>query len=199
MRCFVISLFTVLIANTVLGEVVVNVGDLQLAPNTPNQKRDIFVSGDGDQVFGVDFYARIGDGITVPGGPRLTAVDVIGASGYQPTMFTGNNTGQGGEIRSYYVVATTTTNHDTVSATGRLATLTFDTTGVTSGSWALSLMTPTPDNTPMDFVDVFPTINNGTVSITPVPEPSTIAALVSGGICMIGLVWTRRRPRDANG
>lgn len=44
--------------------------------------------------------------------------------------------------------------------------------------------------TPIDY-----SWSPGTVTITPVPEPSTIIAVISGGLCLAGIAWHRRRTR----
>ena len=125
----------------------VTVGTHVLLPNTANQVISIWVSG-GEQIAGEDFFAQIGDGGTFLGGsntkPAFTNVDILGG-----TIFAANNNGAFGDpngtppgsnsAHPLIWVDGTTTVSGTVSAAGRLATLTLNTTGLASGTFPLLL------------------------------------------------------------
>ena len=123
------------------------VGTHVLLPNTANQDITIWVSG-GEQIAGEDFFAQIGDGGTFLGGsntkPAFTNVDILGG-----TIFAANNNGAFGDpngtppgsnsAHPLIWVDGTTTVSGTVSAAGRLATLTLNTTGLAAGTFPLLL------------------------------------------------------------
>jgi hypothetical protein len=125
----------------------VTVGTHVLLPNTADQEITIHVSG-GEQLAGEDFYAQIGDGGTFLGGsdakPTFTNVDVLGS-----TIFSLNNNGAYGDpngmppgsntAHPLIWVDGTTTAGGTVPASGLLATMTIDTTGLASGTFPLLL------------------------------------------------------------
>ncbi len=125
----------------------VTIGSHLLAGNTANQQIPIYISG-GEQVAAEDFYAQIGDGGAFVGGvnakPVFTGVDIING-----TIFAANNSGAFGDpngtpagtnaAHPLIWVDGTITPSGVVTANGLLATLTIDTTGVTSGTFALRL------------------------------------------------------------
>jgi PEP-CTERM motif len=141
-----IALLTLLACTPARGASV-NVGNYLLLPNTANQVITIQVAG-GEQVAGENFYAQIGDGGTANGGsnskPSFSIVNILGG-----TIFAGNNLGAIGDPNGtppgsnaahplIWVDGTVTTS-GTVSASGVLATLTVDTTGLSSGTFPLVL------------------------------------------------------------
>jgi hypothetical protein len=111
--------------------------------NTPNQTITIQITG-GEQVAGEDFWAQIGDGGTYNNGsnskPSFTNVDIIAG-----TIFAANNKGAFGDPTVGNAAHPliwddgTVTASGSVAATGLLATLTVDTTGLNSGSFPLTL------------------------------------------------------------
>ncbi|MFO1499943.1 MAG: hypothetical protein U1G07_16390 [Verrucomicrobiota bacterium] len=170
----------------------INIGTVQVQPNQANQQIFIDVSN-VSSAGALDFYVQIADGFPdVPGstqnGPNITAVDIVTG-----TLFDGNN--DGGQVGSglglqhqYRGVLTQT---GTVSGSGRLATVTIDTTGFNSGSWALRV--GTVHNGPTQFYDTnfdpLPgNITDGTLAI--VPEPAAYAMAM--GILAFGFVSVRR-------
>jgi PEP-CTERM motif len=125
----------------------IDVGTHVLLPNTANQIVTIHVTG-GEQIAGEDFYAQIGDGGTYLGGsdvkPAFTNVDILGG-----TMFAASNNGSYGDpngtppgsnaAHPLIWVDGTTTVSGSVPASGLLATLTIDTTGLNGGTFPLRL------------------------------------------------------------
>jgi autotransporter-associated beta strand protein len=161
------SASAVVTINLIEVPAVVTVGNLDLLPNTPDQVRQIMVSG-GEYVAGLTFNISVGNGLDADA-PRITGVDIIGTAA-EPTIFYGNNTGQvdpNGAPGPYaeYETAQTTTNAELVPADGVLANVTFDTTGFTAGTWALVLADP--GGVATDFAGVTPVINNGEITVDP--------------------------------
>lgn len=119
------------------------VGNHLLMANTPNQTFTIQITG-GEQVAGEDFFAQIGDGGSYNGGvnskPAFTNVDIIGG-----TIFAANNTGPQvnpavpNSAHPLIWEVGTVTASGSVASTGKLATLTIDTTGLSSGTFPLVL------------------------------------------------------------
>lgn len=80
----------------------------------------------------------------------------------------------------------------------KLATVTFDTTGFESGSWALTFggTKYNPFGDPGN--EIFPTFTSGQINVTPVPEPVHLALPIFGGLAvLIGGVrqWCCRKTR----
>ena len=159
----------------------IEVGTHHLLPDTPGQKIDICVSG-GDPVQGLNFNVQVGDGAAANGGvdigPIITEADVVTG-----TIFDGNNTGQTDLVSMGLIVfRVVTTASGTVAADGLLATLTVDTTRITSGWFDLSLTNVAekafPPGVDTDFAGVPADITNGTIEIVPrpaeTPEPESI-------------------------
>lgn len=142
LRCLiVVALISVF--NPAANAANVAVGNHLLLANTPNQVITIQITG-GEQVAGEDFFAQIGDGGAYNSGsnskPAFTNVDIIGGS-----IFAANNTGAQGDptvgnaAHPLIWADATVTGSGSVAASGKLATLTIDTTGLSSGSFPLVL------------------------------------------------------------
>ncbi|MCP4376099.1 MAG: PEP-CTERM sorting domain-containing protein [bacterium] len=174
--------------SAVFATPIINVGSHQLQPNTAGQTIQLFVSG-GDAVAGVNFYAQIdGGGSAVPGGvdvgPIFTNLDILTG-----TIFATNNNGQsGGPGYPQLAIGSTVLNSGSVAADGLLATLTVDTTGVSSGDYAFLLSGTLNGDTDFADVNIYPTITNGTIHVT--PEPASMALLGLGSLVVLR---TRRR------
>ncbi len=173
--------------SAVFATPIINVGTHQLQPNTAGQTIQLFVSG-GDAVAVVNFAAQIdGGGSAVPGGgvdvgPVFTNLDLLTG-----TIFATNNDGHSGvNIYPQLALSSTITASGSVAADGLLATLTLDTTGVSSGDYAFLLSGTLNGDT--DFALIHPTITNGTIHVT--PEPATMALLGLGSLVVLR---TRRR------
>ena len=146
-----------------------------MLPNTPGQVVEINVTG-GDAVKGVDFNAQVADGgVGVGGtatGPKITSADIVTG-----TIFAANNTGDSNANPNYVfgnMVAfhSTTTVSGTVPANGRLATMVFDTTGFTSGTWTLRLAGTVNGDTAFGAIPT--NIINGNISIGATAPPSAV-------------------------
>jgi len=145
------------------------VGTHELLPNTPAQQIEIFVTG-GDAVDGINFNIQIEDGTGATPSPPFTRLDILTG-----TIFAGKNTGSwdNNVLPQIAWDWTETSPGETVLADGLLGTLTVDTTGYDTGSWALRMSDTL--NGPTDFAGLAADITDGRITITDVPEPSTMA------------------------
>ena len=153
---------------------------------------------------GIQFNIQIGDGSVTA--PLITGVDILTG-----TIFQNNNTtpsgGQDGDNTWRWEIGTTAATSPYPSVpTGysTVATVTFDTTGFSSGTWDLSLTTPQGStayidtNTPVGPLPM--TITDGTLTVLPVPEPINAALPIFGGLVVLagGLgQWCRRAARNS--
>ncbi len=121
-----------------LQEPVITVGDHVLYPDMAGQEIEIYVTG-GQEVAGLNLYLEMGDG-----GPTIEDLNILNG-----TIFADNNNGQFGvenpdlTPRDEWRTTTTTIALGPIAADGLLATVTIDTTGLTSGTWSLTLGTGT--------------------------------------------------------
>lgn len=177
----------------------VRVPDVMLFPNQANQYVDIYVT-DNAPLGGLNFSIILGDGFpdlagSTIDGPIITDVDLIGTL-LQPTVFTGNNTGQqdpGSKDRVAF--RNTTTQSGTVSEDGRLAILTIDTTGYFSGTYDLLVdgLNASPSTELLAATgEIYQTqFRNGSITLTAVPEPVHYA-LASGLFCLVFAFWRKK-------
>jgi len=154
------------------------VGTHELRPNQPGQTVQIFVTG-GDDVGGVNFYVQTANGgpeaeaqgWIPPGtaivGPAITEFDLLTG-----TIFAGDNMGQFGGLPPgafpQIALGGTVMNNGYVPANGLLATVTIDTTGFLSGSFALSLSVA---DVTTDFAGIPADITDGAIHIVADAEP----------------------------
>ena len=169
---------------------VIDVGTIILQANKPGQIVPVLVSG-GDPVTGFNLRAQIGDGINPS--PIFQSISFAGGIwGVDPTTIGYLVAGQ----EQYAQFSVAFDESVTVPANGLLATLTIDTTGITTESvYPLKLSGAQSINQDSDFLlsgggDLIlaPVIKNGTLHVV-VPEPSTLGLL---GIASF-MVCLRRR------
>lgn len=180
------------------AQLTVNIGTIELLPNAPDQIVTLQVSGVSGAA-GLDFYVQVADGFpNVPGsaedGPNITSVDIVAG-----TLFASNNDGGqfGSGLGDQHQYRGVLTDSGTVSGSGLLATLTLDTTGITTGSWALNL--DDVFNGPTVFYDVnfdpiTAILTDGTITVVPEPRayPLAAALLLTAGIVGRRLQTSRR-------
>jgi hypothetical protein len=141
----------------------IDAGTHLLAPNTPGQQVPILVTG-GEPISGIDLFVQIGDGGAVVGGddtgPIITNLDLVTGA-----IFATNNSGVFTDPTPLIWGATTTTTSGTVSASGVLATLTIDTTGILTGQFDLILNPPSTGPTAFADSSVATMLVNGRLQI----------------------------------
>ena len=143
-------------ATAAIATPTINAGDLIIALNSAGETVCVDVTG-GDAVQGLEFNILVGGGTT---GPTITDVDVLNG-----TIFDGNNGGGfAGYVNTYDAYKGVVTSAGTVAADGRIATVTLDSTGITSyGTYAFSL---TNTEGPTHFAGVAANLTDGQVIVT---------------------------------
>lgn len=146
---FLVAALIMGVASPVNAQLSIEVGTIYLQPNTPNQVVELYVTG-GTEVAGVNLVLLVANGgpefeellLLDPGegilGPAMTSIDIL-----TDTIFADNNIGQFDALEvfelSQAAEMATITAAGTVTAEGLLARITFDTTGLTEGSFPLHL------------------------------------------------------------
>lgn len=169
---------------------VINVGQHILLANTPGQTIALQVTG-GEYIAGLDFFAQIGDGgpelvnVGLPAGtdgPAITDVDLKTQTVFDATPAIQVDQPRSGVVQVFFASIALTSpppGLQTVPAAGYFATLTVDTTGITSGTFDLLLSGVLPDLTGGPFATqligsggnpIASTIVNGSITIVDVPE-----------------------------
>lgn len=164
----------------------IDVGDVILAPNQANQVRQFQFTGSG-VADTLEFVIEVGDG---SGGPRITAIDL------KTGTFAGTGT-QADVVTEPWAQLKTVDLASTSISAGLLATVTFDTTGLSGPSSQPLLLTGVyvagSEVLRTRFISegsaVPTTVTNGTISIA-VPEPASIGLL---GVGALALLRRRRR------
>jgi hypothetical protein len=159
-----------------IGSPIVDVGVHKLLPNTKDQEIAITVEG-SDPVQGLNFRIQVEDGgplppaMGSPTGPVITAVDLITA-----TVFAGNVSPQTDLLSLPQIwVQSVTTQSGSVVADGLLATVTFDTTGFSRGSFRLALDDTLDGAT--DFAGIPIDITDGILRVVPEPPGGMMGLL----------------------
>lgn len=180
---------TGLVASPAFAETVLTAGHWTINPAAAqnvdvNTDLPIAVTATGsDQIAGFNLYMTSGpDGITPFSAPRFESPDLIGPG----TIFHTNNTGQVDIEPTLHLFASTSTQFGTFEASGVLAFLSFDATGVEPGVYQLLLRNLQVFSQPTQLLFVSDvTYIDG--SITVVPEPSSIALAALAVACLGGV------------
>lgn len=189
--------------------------NLSLPANNPNNIVEIKLTGRSASeaaLTGFKLHASIGDGSgagtepTFQAGGPLTGVDYTGSI-WAASTFAYDVQGQTPiagfpSLAQSGITFTGTGNTVTPQIGDTIVKLVIDTTGITSGTYALQL-TGTEIGAPSEFIgfggaSVPITITNGQITVTAVPEPSTLA-LAGFAVAGIGCVVGRRRRGPAAG
>ena len=189
--------FLILTASVVMTAMAAHAATITAGTHHVNQGQtltfEVLVAG-GDAVQGLDFYLTIGNDLPnsidpsgVPG-PVVTGVDLIGSG----LVFAASNNGQQAVFPTPdqsvgFAVTTNPSIAGTVPATGALARVTIDATGVAEGVYPLNLTVP-------DLFLPSAFIGAGSTTLVPgsifvnVPEPATAALWCASTLLL-------RRPR----
>jgi hypothetical protein len=184
----------------------INVGSIQLLPNTAGQTVMFFGSGLGgsEQVGGLEFDIQVGDGGAAIGGtdtgPTITAIDLISGTPWE--FAAGVN--QANPVETPLARQSTVDFGGSVALTdnSRIATVTFDTTGITSSQIELLLEGVGPGaifNTKFFTsagADIATDVTNGSIQVgstAAIPEPSSILLMALAGCAIGGWQYRRRR------
>jgi hypothetical protein len=146
--------------------------EIILLPDQAGQSFAVYVENTGDPLAanGIGLNVQVADGGPAAGGtirgPAITAVDLLTG-----TIFATNNNGPSGigSITPQVYVGGTLSSSGTVSlpnGRSKVATITLDTTGFSSGTFAITLRTlngPTKYTTSGD--DYYPTLIDGQVTV----------------------------------
>jgi hypothetical protein len=184
------------------AQLVIDVQDHALLPNTAGQSFDLSVKNTGNtdvQVGGLVFEVQIADGQDATSAPVITGTDILAG-----TIFPSSSTFTNYAASSphfWNVNATVLPNPGTVpipaNSTTKIATITIDTTGFSTpgASWTFALGTTRDGANSTHYLDgvggsIFATITDGHLSI--VPEPNS-AFLVSGILVVVATLWRVKR------
>jgi hypothetical protein len=170
------------------AQLTISPGVISLDPGQPSTTFDLFVSNSGgDQSIG---GLQLNFQIDVPAGqsatrPKVTAVDALGG-----TIFENDNQSQlGGKVTDFkweVSVAADFNPPDPILPGGqskKVATITFDTTGVSPGSWIFNLTTAGGATVYQDSSanDISTTLVNGTLTVVPEINAGALVGLVLVG------------------
>lgn len=199
-RALAISAATLVTSAVSYAQLVINVGNYNLLPNTPNQEIILTVQNptltDVD-VEGLTFNLQIDQG-TGSGGPAITFADVRTG-----TVFANENPQTSGLGNSQLVNRGVTTVSGTVplpaSSSTTLATVRVDTTGFfNSQTWDFNVGDTVNGTTVYfrtvngDLVNIVPNITDGTISVVPEPNATLVVAGVLGAFAGF-MRWRRAR------
>lgn len=206
MRFLNLTVATIVIcASSSIGNVhagIVLTGDHTLAPNQANQVIDISASPSfiGEIAAGLNLNFVVDDGGSVAGGingnsPTITSIDLKPIGGlFSNPLITDSQSNVLSTPKLFQVTlaVTTVALRPVITPNVLLARVTLNTTGFTSGTWVLDLNgIPAVGLPSSDFAGAATTVNNGSITITAVPEPSSLMAI--GVFFGVALASRRRR------
>lgn len=181
-------------------------GEHVLIADRANQIVNIFASPTfaGEIAPGFNLNLFVDDGGSVVGGldnnaPKITSVNLKPVGGLfsaipdsQTVVFSSQ------KLFQVTIAPTTAATRPQITANILLAQVTLDTTGLTTGNWVFGLNgLPGVGLPASDFAGNTTVVTNGTLTITAVPEPSTIALTAIG--LVTGVCFQRRRKSAARG
>lgn len=177
------------IPSSVSAAYVITVGDFNLQPNQSDQQVSLFIenTGGSSDYGGLNFSILVGDGLS---GPAITGVNLLTGTPFEAANF-GGQFADGANTPRQQFWSVASLSAVLPAGQSRLATLTFDTTGLTPGSWSLNLFgsgmpsTALFDYTASEYTALF---ENGTLTV--VPEPETYGLLAAAGLMGFAL-WRR--------
>jgi hypothetical protein len=196
----VVGLSMVMI-NTAHATLIVSLDNNSLDPNQAGQQRSFLVtSSEPLPTTGIQFNIQIFGNTEFVITPIMTQVDILSG-----TVFQNNNNGQaggssfGGRVWEAWTLTSFTPLPNLPAGPSLMATVTFDTTGLSAGHWALSLAIDSVSTTYFDssFSPLAIIPFNDTLTITAVPEPAHMALGVFGVLLAgaRGIRWALARRR----
>jgi len=184
-----------LLTSTASAALIINVGNIDLLPNQSGQQHIFQVQNTGGtavETLGIQFNIQIDSGGALIVAPTITAVNILTS-----TIFASDNNGQAGGADTVRRWEVYTLENGSLPKPGiptgfsTVATVTFDTTGFSSGTWNLFLTTPAGGTAYLDPNTGDPmamTLNAGTLTV--VPEPVNVALGVFG--CLMAACLSAR-------
>jgi hypothetical protein len=174
----------------------IDVGNITLNPNQAGQQRDVYIQNTGDTDFqaqGLTLRLQLDDGLGGGNAPTISNVNAVNGTPWEGQLGSVINQTTQTEFWDVRVLSDAFGGKSaTLGAQSqtKLATVTFDTTSLSSGTWAFKLagfdITPNPGDSKYNALgsgtEIFPTVNNGLISV--VPEPASYA--LATGIILIG-------------
>lgn len=176
-------------------------GNHTLVANQANQVINIFAtSATGEVAPGFNLNFVIDDGGSIAGGvdnnsPKITSINLKPVGGlFASIPDVQSNVLSTQKLYQVTIAPTNVANRPVITANSLLAQVTLDTTGLTSGTWVLDLDgLPSRGLPSSDFAGLATTVINGSVSITAVPEPSSLLALsLVGSVAALARFHCRR-------
>lgn len=180
-------------------------GTTSLQPNQPGQTVPFYIANEGDSDFlaqGATINFEVDDGVVgVPAAPLITGLDLLSGTVWQsvslPVQTAPSGLGSEFVSRSILDFGGGFARLEASSYT-LLAMVTFDTTGLDSGSWSLRLdefASSAAKSKYVDYgtgLDVLPTVTNGELII--VPEPPAFGQV--SAVVLLAAWWLLRRRRS---
>lgn len=187
------------------AQIVIDLPEVELQAGSPAQDFAIFVSNSGGPfaVTGFSLNLQIADGGPAAGG-SVSAPSIFNIDIFSGALFQFNNNGESGSgsIVPQIFERGTLASSGTVTIPGgstKLATVTVNTEGFTAGS--TFRMTLDTLNGPAKFTtsigDFFPTLGEGEIQLTAVPEPAEAALMT--GLLLAAAAAYRIRPQKRKG
>ncbi len=198
-------LFVISNLSTTFGSIIVDVGSYSVTAGTPIVAHILVSNGSGTEVTGIEgmtFTVQIGDG--TGNIPKITSVDLLTGTVWSDHVSPLNVSIPAGGDEFQYQSRDLLTDvpGEFVDVNGLLAVVTFDTTGIALGDYAIKLVGTKTAGRDSVFLNGFgepvaATFGQGSISIV-VPEPRGILLGLSGLSAFIVLVRARSflgRPR----
>lgn len=184
-------------------------GNHTLIANQQNQVINIFASPSsvGEIAAGLNLNLIIDDGGSIVGGednnsPKISSVNLKPFGGlFANIPDAQTNAFSSQKLYQVTIAPTSVANRPIITSNVLLAQVTLDTTGLTSGTWLLDLdglVRPPNINLPAsDFAGAAASITNGSLTISAVPEPSSLLTLTIFSATLMQIARMRQARKAA--